>query len=227
MGHYSKRDEAFRSEVKNDTESRVNKNFTDSNCRTSQMANDMEFSVEFKDKMHDEEEQRPRSRSNSVSKLAQQFEVLKGNAAAAEKVQQKGQSRGSRGIQRYRERKEHAQERFNTQPVTYQEVQEAVLQNQRMRGIHASKSETQLSSLNDPDEPSKLSLAERVSMFDQKLTKKHLSPKDRSCQERIRSRRPINRYKTQPITFEEVEVASRLSPIDGRQCYLPTEILGM
>lgn len=206
--------------MKNDTE-RLGKNFADPNCRTSQMASDEEYSGGFED----DEEQRPRSRSNSVTKLAQQFEVLKENAAAA-KVQQKGQARGSRGIQRYRKRKE-AQERFSTQPVTYQEVQEAVLQNQRMRGIHASKSESQLSSLNDLDEPSQLSLAERVSMFNQKLTKKQLSPKDRSCQERVRSRRPINRYKTQPITFEEVEVASRLSPIDSRQCYLPAELLGM
>ncbi|XP_066588431.1 LOW QUALITY PROTEIN: supervillin-like [Prorops nasuta] len=156
-------------------------------------------------------------RSNSVSKLAMHFKSLqeKGKATEKEKSTLSGHRKGSHGVLRYRDRKEHCNERFNTQPVTLQEVQEAVLQNQR----NTSNVLDDKATVNDDEfDPSKLSLAERVRMFDEKIAIKNVKSIHRASEERQQRRRPGSRYKTQPITFEEVEVASRinlqLNPID-------------
>lgn len=152
-------------------------------------------------------------RSNSVSKMTQHFKVLqeKANAAATENGSQRiPPQRLSRGIQRYRERKVQGGERFNTQPVTFQEVHEAVLQNQRNVATSSSANTTD----NEP-EPSKLSLAERVRLFNQKIATTETAARNTAYQEKFaQRRRQSTRYKTQPVTSEEVEVASRISPLN-------------
>lgn len=149
-------------------------------------------------------------RSNSVSKITQHFKALQEKAVAkgVENNPQRVQ-RSSHGVQRYRERKVQSGERFNTQPVTFEEVREAVLQNQR----NAAALGVEDASPNDEPEPSKLSLADRVRLFDQKIsTAETVTDNDTRSQERLsQRRRPSTRYKTQPVTSEEVEVASRAS----------------
>lgn len=152
-------------------------------------------------------------RSNSVSKMTQHFKILqeKANTATAENSQRVPPQRLSRGIQRYRERKVQGNDRFNTQPVTFEEVREAVLQNQR-NAAPLSNAET---TDNEP-EPSKLSLAERVRLFNQKITTTEVAARDAAYHEKfIQRRRQSTRYKTQPITSEEVEVASQISPLNA------------
>ncbi|KYN32244.1 Supervillin [Trachymyrmex septentrionalis] len=152
-------------------------------------------------------------RSNSVSKMTQHFKVLqeKANVAAAENSSQRvPQQKLSRGIQRYRERKIQSGERFNTQPVTFEEVREAVLQNQRNTATLMNAETTD----NEP-EPSKLSLAERVQLFNQKIATTEIAAKNATYQEKfIQRRRQSTRYRTQPVTSEEVQVASRISPLN-------------
>ncbi|KAG5332314.1 SVIL protein, partial [Acromyrmex heyeri] len=152
-------------------------------------------------------------RSNSVSKMTQHFKVLqeKANAAVAENSSQRvPQQKLSRGIQRYRERKIQSGERFNTQPVTFEEVREAVLQNQRNTETLMNAETTD----NEP-EPSKLSLAERVRLFNQKIATTETDGKNATHQEKfIQRRRQSTRYRTQPVTSEEVQVASRISPLN-------------
>lgn len=148
-------------------------------------------------------------RNNSVSKITQHFKALQEKVSAtANDSQHITLQKSSRGVQRYRERKKtQACERFNTQPVTSQEVREAVLQNQR-NTVALSISGTLA---NEPDEPSKLSLAERVRLFDQKIATSNTAV----YQERLtQNKRLSTRYKTQPITSEEVEVASRISSLN-------------
>ncbi|XP_029170623.1 supervillin-like isoform X2 [Nylanderia fulva] len=145
---------------------------------------------------------------SSVSKMTQHFKTLQekvGSSTAAEnESQRKTLQKSSRGVQRYRERKIQGGERFNTQPVTSQEVREAVLQNQRNTALGVS-------GLVDEPEPSKLSLAERVRFFNQKIAATDAAPH----QERFtQKKRLAARYKTQPVTSEEVEVASRISPLN-------------
>ncbi|XP_014471011.1 PREDICTED: supervillin-like isoform X2 [Dinoponera quadriceps] len=156
----------------------------------------------------EQQEEAPREdrhvrRSNSVSRMTQHFKALQEKIVAAESSPQRVTlQRPSHGVQRYRERKVLSGERFNTQPVTFEEVREAVLQNQRNA---AALSATDASPC---DEPSKLSLAERVRLFDRKIST--------ADAERLpQRRRPATRYKTQPITSEEVEVASRVSPLNA------------
>jgi len=152
-------------------------------------------------------------RSNSVSKMTQHFKVLqeKANAAATENGSQRvPPQKLSRGIQRYRERKIQSGERFNTQPITFEEVREAVLQNQRNA---ATLSNAEITTDNEPD-PSKLSLAERVRLFNQKIATTETATRNAAYQEKFIQRRQSTRYKTQPITSEEVEVASRISPLN-------------
>lgn len=152
-------------------------------------------------------------RSNSVSKMTQHFKVLqeKANAAAAENDSQRiPPQRLSRGIQRYRERKIQGGERFNTQPVTFQEVREAVLQNQRNVATSSDAGVT-----DNELEPSKLSLAERVQFFNKKIATTEIAARNTTYQEKFaQRRRESTRYKTQPVTSEEVEVASRVSPLN-------------
>ncbi|EZA60520.1 Supervillin [Ooceraea biroi] len=152
-------------------------------------------------------------RSNSVSKITQHFKALqeKANACVAAEnksraAPQRSRRDCTRGVQRYRERKAQGGERFNTQPVTFQEVRQAVLQNQRNAA----------GTTDDDHEPSKLSLAERVQLFNQKsATAETGAATDTSCREKLtQRRRSFTRYKTQPVTSEEVEVASRISPLN-------------
>lgn len=154
-------------------------------------------------------------RSNSVSKMTQHFKALqeKANVATAENSSQRSARRSSHGVQRYRERKTQGGERFNTQPVTFEEVREAVLQNQRNAALNVTGAP------DDEPEPSKLSLAERVRLFNQKIaTAETAATTSPVHQERFtQRRRPSTRYKTQPVTSEEVEVASRISPLSVNQ----------
>ncbi|XP_077280924.1 supervillin isoform X1 [Temnothorax americanus] len=158
-------------------------------------------------------------RSNSVSKITQHFKILqeKANAATAENGSQRAPppQRLSRGIQRYRERKVQGGDRFNTQPVTFEEVREAVLQNQRNAVTLSNAGATD----NEPGEPSKLSLAERVRLFNQKIATTETASKDAAYHEKLiqRRRRQSTRYKTQPVTSEEVQVASRISPLNSNR----------
>ncbi|XP_011262026.1 uncharacterized protein LOC105254811 isoform X2 [Camponotus floridanus] len=147
-------------------------------------------------------------RNNSVSKMTQHFKALQEKVSATTGDSQHiSMQKSSRGVQRYRERKKtQACERFNTQPVTSQEVREAVLQNQR-NTVALSISGT----LANEPEPSKLSLAERVRLFDQKITTSNTA----AYQKRLtQNKRLSTRYKTQPVTSEEVEVASRISSLN-------------
>nr|XP_012149417.1 PREDICTED: supervillin isoform X3 [Megachile rotundata] len=169
-------------------------------------------------------------RSNSVSKMTLHFRNLQEKVNSIEKDSsfQNKPNKGSHGIQRYRERKYQGNDRFNTQPVTLQEVQEAVLQNQRNISNRDLKSDT----TDDELDPSKLSLAERVRLFNQKIDTEKSSVSNNASIERHLRRRPATRYKTQPVTSEEVEVASRISPLStGNQppldmmCNLPKSIL--
>lgn len=153
-------------------------------------------------------------RSNSVSKMTQHFKALqeKANVATAENSSQRSARRSSHGVQRYRERKTQGGERFNTQPVTFEEVREAVLQNQRNAALNVAGAP------DDEPEPSKLSLAERVRLFNQKIATAETVATSTVHQERFNQRRrPSTRYKTQPVTSEEVEVASRISPLSVNQ----------
>nr|XP_033325478.1 supervillin-like isoform X1 [Megalopta genalis]XP_033325479.1 supervillin-like isoform X1 [Megalopta genalis] len=163
-------------------------------------------------------------RSNSVSKMAQHFKALqeKANCKEKENLSQRTPSKGSRGIQRYRDRKLQGNDRFSTQPVTFQEVQEAVLQNQRNSNI---KSSTTDANVDDEYDPSKLSLAERVRLFNQKIDPETTVEFDKMSTDRHSRRRPATRYKTQPVTSEEVEVASRISPLNSiHQCSLDNNV---
>lgn len=166
----------------------------------------------IKDVQEDYEDYTAVRRSNSVSKMTQYFKTLqeKVNTAAAENCSQHSTTqRLSYGMQRYRERKIQCSERFNTQPVTFQEVREAVLQNQRNAALNVAGTP------DDESEPSKLSLAERVRLFNQKIATADTAAMNIAYQEKFtQKRRPSTRYKTQPVTSEEVEVASRLSSLN-------------
>lgn len=148
-------------------------------------------------------------RSNSVSKMTQHFKILqeKANAAAAA-----AEPPGSQGVppQRLSRGKIQGGDRFNTQPITFDEVREAVLQNQRNINATLNKPET---SDNEP-EPSKLSLLERVRLFDQKIATTGTATRNAAYHEKFthQRRRQCTRYKTQPVTSEEVQVASRILP---------------
>lgn len=164
--------------------------------------------------------------TNSVSKMTLHFKTLQEKANSKEKdsISQKISSNTSRNIQRYRERKNQGNDRFNTQPVTFQEVQEAVLQNQRNATTLVKKSslaENNITTTDDEFDPSKLSLAERVRLFNKKIDTEKCS--NNLSLEKYSRRRPAARYKTQPVTSEEVEVASRISPLNTiNQCPLNT-----
>ncbi|XP_076639172.1 supervillin [Colletes latitarsis] len=178
-------------------------------------------SLEKKHDVIDARESNSVHRSNSVSKMALHFKTLqdKANLKDKDNVSQRTPTKGSRGIQRYRERKLQGNDRFNTQPVTFQEVQEAVLQNQRnATSIKRSNlTEGNSTAAEDEFDPSKLSLAERVRLFNKKIDTEKSSVSNNMPLERHSRRRPATRYKTQPVTSEEVEVASRISPLNAAQ----------
>ncbi|CAD6226854.1 GSCOCG00005946001-RA-CDS [Cotesia congregata] len=105
-------------------------------------------------------------------------------------------------------------DRFVTQPVTYQEVHEAVLLNQgisRPSGEMTSVSSTRKQdSKSDDVDPSKLSLADRVKLFNRRIDTENTGKSGVTLD---RTQRRLNsRFRTQPVTVEEVEVASRNIP---------------
>lgn len=175
-----------------------------------QYSNDETLLLQRKSDDADNQENNGIHRSNSVTKMTLHFKSLQDKANSKEKdgLPHKAQNKGSHGIQRYRERKCQGNDRFNTQPVTLQEVQEAVLQNQR------NAKSTENNSTDDEFDPSKLSLAERVRLFNQKIDTEKCSVSNNVAIERHSRRRPTTRYKTQPVTSEEVEVASRIFPLN-------------
>ncbi|XP_034185902.2 supervillin isoform X1 [Osmia lignaria lignaria] len=181
-----------------------------------QYSNDETLLLQRKSDDSDNQENNGVHRSNSVSKMTMHFKSLQEKANSKEKdgLPQKAQNKGSHGIQRYRERKCQGNDRFNTQPVTLQEVQEAVLQNQRNATSARDPKSTENNSTDDEFDPSKLSLAERVRLFNQKIDTEKCSVSNNISMERHSRRRPTTRYKTQPVTSEEVEVASRISPLN-------------
>ncbi|XP_017767516.1 PREDICTED: supervillin isoform X2 [Eufriesea mexicana] len=197
----------------------------DNSTPVSIRMNDKRFSNDetscLQEKRNDENNQESNciQHSNSVSKMALHFKTLQEKANSKEKnsMSTKTQCKNSRNIQRYRERKSQGNDRFNTQPVTFQEVQEAVLQNQRNATAVRKLSLTEDSAATTDDEfdPSKLSLAERVRLFNQKIDTEKSSLSNNIPLERHSRRRPASRYKTQPVTSEEVEVASRISPLNN------------
>ncbi|XP_044598078.1 supervillin-like isoform X3 [Cotesia glomerata] len=121
-------------------------------------------------------------------------------------------------------------DRFVTQPVTYQEVHEAVLLNQgisRPSGEMTSVSSTRKQdSKSDDVDPSKLSLADRVKLFNRRIDTENTGKSGVTLD---RTQRRLNsRFRTQPVTVEEVEVASRNIPskIDNLK-RVPSESLGI
>ncbi|XP_033229897.1 supervillin-like isoform X2 [Belonocnema kinseyi] len=153
---------------------------------------------------------------NSVSKVAKHFKVLEEKAKAISKeASYRRPQKSNRRLQNFREKKDQCSDRFVTQPITYEEVREAVFQNQQ-------KSQTEEKQRTEDEfDPSKLSLAERVKLFNQKIVK---SPPPSVISQRFQ-RRPGNRYQTQPITSEEVEVASRLSAFSSKTLQQPPATL--
>lgn len=149
-------------------------------------------------------------RKSNVSQIAQRFKALEERVAmtASEvRVNRKTTSSSEKCTRNFHE--QHKYERFNTQPVTYEEVREAVLHNQRNAGTNESGVDSPRSITQPSDvEPSKLSIADRVQLFNKRIATVE-NGKVGASLERSQRRRPANRYKTQPITSEEVEVAAR------------------
>lgn len=210
----------------------VNNSSDNSNSSVFNRMNDKEYlnnetqCLQEKTDIENIQEDNDVHRTNSVSKMTLHFKTLQEKANSKEKdMSQKISSNISRNIQRYRERKNQGNDRFNTQPVTFQEVQEAVLQNQRNATItlvkKSSLAENNITTIDDEFDPSKLSLAERVRLFNKKIDTEKCS--NNLSLEKYSRRRPAARYKTQPVTSEEVEVASRISPLNTiNQCSLNT-----
>ncbi|XP_053980331.1 supervillin-like [Hylaeus volcanicus] len=191
-------------------------------------ASDEVLSLERNEDATDTSERNGVHRSNSVSKMALHFKTLqeRANSKDQDNQSQGTSSKGSYGVQRYRERKLQGNDRFNTQPVTFQEVQEAVLQNQRNTTSIKRSSLTEDNSIATDDEfdPSKLSLADRVRLFNQKIDTAKNSVSNNMPLERHSRRRLATRYKTQPVTSEEVEVASRISPLNVSRYSLDSSV---
>lgn len=106
--------------------------------------------------------------------------------------------------------------RFLTQPVTVDEVQEAA-KLKEVDDRSGTDAQTSVLSLCNfivlfttaPDEegdPSNLSLSERIKMFNLKMSEQTTQKRDNM------SRRRYQRFQTQPVTFEEVESAKCISP---------------
>lgn len=70
----------------------------------------------------------------------------------------------------------------------------------------------------DEPDPSKLSLAERVKLFNKKITEENI-PIAGGGGMQVPRRRP--RFKTTPVTNEEVETAQRISPLAASLCKPP------
>lgn len=202
---------------------RIDKNITLSDGMTDnkECASDEVLCTHINQDITDTQENNSVHHSSSVSKMALHFKTLqeKANSKDKDNLSQRTPNKGSRSIQRYRERKLQGNDRFNTQPVTFQEVQEAVLQNQRKATSirRSSLTEGNSTATDDEFDPSKLSLAERVRLFNQKIDTEKSSVSNNMPPEKHSRRRPATRYKTQPVTSEEVEVASRIPPLNAVQ----------
>lgn len=163
------------------------------------------------------EEDETIKRSNRVTEVAKHFKALEEEAKAISKeASYRRPQKSNRRLQHFREKRDQCSDRFVTQPITYEEVREAVFQNQQNGETEKKES------IDDEFDTSKLSLAERVKLFNQKLVN---SPLPSGISQRLQ-RRPGNRYQTQPVTSEEVEVASRLSALSSKTLQQPPDTLG-
>nr|XP_022920329.1 supervillin isoform X1 [Onthophagus taurus] len=115
---------------------------------------------------------------------------LQMKAIAEEAKNLKLKNLGSSGIQKYKRKTSPSYmergSRYSTQPVTLDEVEEA------------SKLNTKSESDSNGVDPSKLSLSERIKMF---------NTKPNFAEQSLRVGRRQTRFQTQPVTFEEVESA--------------------
>ncbi|GAB6018907.1 hypothetical protein CHUAL_000560 [Chamberlinius hualienensis] len=132
-------------------------------------------------------------------------------------------------------------QRSQTQPVTVGEVNEAskIAEESVKRQRHSGDSENMevvktatvvdgepdknvVSELED--EPSKLSLADRVKLFNKKMIEERLPTRKQSTTDdeivgsppKEKPRRAISRFKTQPVTSEELEIAQLISKAESR-----------
>ncbi|GJQ68085.1 hypothetical protein Trydic_g16780 [Trypoxylus dichotomus] len=119
--------------------------------------------------------------------------------AIVEEAKKTKLGKGSSGIEKYRNRqsgssstKTNAQ-RYSTQPITLDELQEA------------SKLSKDTEGEKDESDPSKLSLSERIKMFNTKVSETNFLKRE------VPKRRQT-RFQTQPVTSEEVESARCVSP---------------
>nr|CAD7202310.1 unnamed protein product [Timema douglasi] len=147
------------------------------------------------------------SRSNSVVAKASLFNQLEEQMKlSAEEA--KSRRLPTRRAARYRDRKEEGN-RFATQPVTSDEVQEAVRQSTST--LEENKDEEKA----DEDDPSKYSLAERVRLFNQKIMEERLLKVPEGLVQRPLARKQVvsTRFKTAPVITEDVESARRISPL--------------
>ncbi|XP_033608263.1 uncharacterized protein LOC111866670 isoform X5 [Cryptotermes secundus] len=132
---------------------------------------------------------------------------------------------------RYAARREHVSQsftRFATQPVTVDEVQEAV-RSAISRDVSTTVTERkQKPDGDDEEEPSQLSLADRVRLFNQKIRDDAKAPVVKEPAPTRKRLTQTARFKTQPVTTEEVETAARrISPLAASLAKPPDpEVLG-
>ncbi|XP_075225923.1 uncharacterized protein LOC142327040 [Lycorma delicatula] len=145
------------------------------------------------------------TRSDSVSAKASLFNHLEAQMKlAAEEDRLRRLNKGSG-----RRLKNDGQARFATQPVTFDELEEAKRQNESSSNDSIIKTEEDGNKGHNPrgeddeDDPSKLSLAERVKLFNKKMVSDKLNIP-------ITSRKSA-RFRTQPVTTEEVTTAKGMS----------------
>ncbi|XP_044736426.1 serine-rich adhesin for platelets-like isoform X2 [Chrysoperla carnea] len=169
-------------------------------------------------KTHEEDEHESRGRAHSVSSRAAAFnkqaEENQKAATATNVVEQVKKKSVSAGIERYKNRRglggahkaSEQHSRFNTQPVTYGEIQEAAKQNQQKNQNDGE----------DDNDPSKLTLAERVKLFNEKMIEENRI-KTNNTNTRLGPppmRKRYSRFKTQPVTCDEVQSAQqKINPL--------------
>ncbi|XP_063981805.1 supervillin [Diachasmimorpha longicaudata] len=113
--------------------------------------------------------------------------------------------------------------RFCTQPVTCQEVREAadLIKGDSSRGGGCKDLKVDPGETEEPEDPSKLNIAQRVALFNRKIATE--SAEKAGIYIERGQRRAFSRFRTQPVTSEEVEDAARHVPNalvtsgDGRQ----------
>ncbi|XP_049958498.1 supervillin [Schistocerca serialis cubense] len=140
------------------------------------------------------------TKSCSVSAMASLFARKQEDASRA----------GNSGVSRYRERRRlwAGESRVATQPVTQVEVEEAVrLNSQQSAQSDVPAVSSSAADDGNEDDPSKLSLSERIRLFNQKI-KDEQTVKQPELGPRVTVKRTA-RFKTQPVTNEEVEIAQK------------------